>query len=359
MVHAYDYELAPLTHPPALGPTLVPKLAERSLGEVREILLASTEEAGTLGAALRYQFERGGTLLRARLACEAGQALGLDPEATQTIAAICELLQAASQIHEDIADGDAARGGRKPLWAEFGEDVAVNAGDYLIARAVALAASIAAEAEVRVAVAERVAECVTCLARGQDEERAFGGTLDATLEAYEATARNKCAPLLALPIGLALIVARAPAPQHRVAARAMADLGTAFQLQDDLLDLCGGKQREAGSDLRAGRATAPVLLYGARCDATRRRQLDEFLFFAPINPDAAEGWREAILLSDAVDATIARCALWQQSALASLDVLPVGLRRVIRQTTRALFGPVLGLQAARFDVSAAPAAGAA
>ncbi len=359
MAHAYDYELAHLNHPPALRPTLVPEPAELPLGEVRDALLAATEEAGTLGAALRYQFERGGKLLRARLACETGQALGLDPEATRTIAAICELLHAASLIHDDIEDGDAMRRGRKALWAEFGEDVAINAGDYLIARAVALAASIDAEAKVRVALAERVAECVTCLARGQDEERAFCGTLDTTLEAYEAAARHKCAPLLALPVELALLVAGAPAPQCEAAARAMGDLGTAYQLQDDLLDLCGGKQREAGSDLRAGRATAPILLYGARCDAARRDQLHEFLFFAPINPDAAEGWREAIVLSDAVDATIARCALWQQSALASLDALPVGLRGVIRRITRALFGPVLGLQAERFDLGAEPAAGAA
>src|SRR5207244_11986691 len=113
------------------------ELVEGYLGE-----LALTPELHGQAEAVRYALV-GGKRVRSVICLATVQAAGAEPEAGLPAAASLELVHAFSLVHDDLPalDNDAARRGRASVWAEFGEAIAVLAGDALLAEAFRLALS--------------------------------------------------------------------------------------------------------------------------------------------------------------------------------------------------------------------------
>src|ERR671935_85742 len=120
----------------------------RSREELRELAetyvcdLALTPELHGQAESVRYALE-GGKRVRAVICLATAEAAGAEPEAALPAAAALELVQAFSLVHDDLPalDNDAERRGRPSAWAQFGEAVAVLAGDALLAEAFRLALS--------------------------------------------------------------------------------------------------------------------------------------------------------------------------------------------------------------------------
>jgi len=119
------------------APDELRELVERYLDE-----LALTPELGALEEAVRYGIV-GGKRIRAVICLAVGEAAGAEPERLLPAAAALELVQAFSLVHDDLPalDDDPERRGRPSVWAAFGEDVAILAGDALFAEAFRLALS--------------------------------------------------------------------------------------------------------------------------------------------------------------------------------------------------------------------------
>src|SRR5881396_3039019 len=104
--------------------------------------LALTPELHGQAESVRYALV-GGKRVRAVICLATVEAAGADAEAGLPAAASLELVQAFSLVHDDLPalDDDAERRGRPSVWAAYGEDVAILAGDALLAEAFRLALS--------------------------------------------------------------------------------------------------------------------------------------------------------------------------------------------------------------------------
>jgi heptaprenyl diphosphate synthase len=207
-----------------------------------------------------HGIEAGGKRLRPALVVCAATAIGGRNAVSERVidaAAAVELLHLASLYHDDVLDAAALRRGRPSANALWGNHAAVLGGDVLLAHAYRVAAELGAP-ELR-----RVAHTLVALCSGQVAESAAQFDAERKLADYDASIRAKTAALLATSCWLGAWCAGA-SPQ---AADALAcfgtELGVAFQIVDDVLDLYGqGLQlgKPAGSDLREGVFTLPVLL---------------------------------------------------------------------------------------------------
>jgi len=217
----------------------------RSVDELRELVedaLAELSPAGPAGLdeAFRYALDGGGKRIRPVLCLAVGEAIGAEPEDVLPAACAVELVHSFSLVHDDLPalDDDDTRRGRPSTWAQFGEPVAVLAGDALLVEAFRLALTYETPA-----VARELAAATLGMIGGQ--------YLDVTGSADDLAALNrlKTGRLFEASVALALAVNGA---EPQTWPRFAQEVGALFQLVDDLLDGDGH-----------------VLAYGE--DETRRR----------------------------------------------------------------------------------------
>ena len=216
--------------------------------------LALTPELDALADAVRYALEGGGKRIRPVLCLAAGEAAGCPPEPLLPAAAAVELVHTFSLVHDDLPalDDDDVRRGRPSAHVQFGEAVAVLAGDALFAEAFRLALSYGTTT-----VARELAGATLGMIGGQYLDITGRREDEATLN------RLKTGSLFSAAVGCALWVAELPEREHgpwRAFAREVGDL---FQLVDDILDGDGAVQTH-------GAYGARVLADGAAARAQAR-----------------------------------------------------------------------------------------
>jgi geranylgeranyl diphosphate synthase type II len=196
-------------------------LVEDYLGE-----LALTPELHGQVESVRYALV-GGKRVRGVICLATAEAAGADAEDALPAAAALELVHAFSLVHDDLPalDDDAERRGRPSAWAQFGEAVAVLAGDALLAEAFRLALSYPLPYAGR-----ELAQATLGMIGGQYLDVTGAAPDEATLH------KLKTGCLFAASVGLALWVAEVP-EREQGAWRSFGDeLGLLFQIVDDILD---------------------------------------------------------------------------------------------------------------------------
>lgn len=198
----------------------------------------SSEIMGGVNAAA-YHLTTGGQRVRARIALQAGLAIGLSTTNAITIAATVELLHNASLVHDDIQDRDEVRRGQQAVWVRFGVNTAICAGDLLLSAAYATLCNLEDSpplADMILLVHERVATAID----GQSADLAAGSLIpsgdDSALVRYQQIAMAKSGALLSLPIELVLLAAGRQA-YLADARRAAGAFAVGYQIVDDLHDL--------------------------------------------------------------------------------------------------------------------------
>jgi geranylgeranyl pyrophosphate synthase len=251
--------------------------------------------------------------------------------AIQTAAA-CELLHNASLVHDDLQDKDETRRGRPAVWQRFGPEIAINLGDYFIASAFSLLASIDCHHRLRVGLIDLFAETTRIVIDGQSEELSASGDLGLTIKDYERIARRKSGMLLALPVSSALTIADIGSPYVKHASSAMQWMGIAYQIQDDLVDLFGLKDgRPAGVDLRERRVNLPVIYFSqAIKDDSSLDAFSSFFKSKVSSSGESEYWIDRIKDSKAIDQCIGHINVAVARASHHLENLTEELRSIIR-----------------------------
>jgi geranylgeranyl diphosphate synthase type II len=227
---------------------------------------------------MRYSALSPGKRLRPLLALTACEAVGAPWQRALPAAAAVECVHAFSLVHDDLPamDDDDYRRGRLTTHRKFDEGLAVLAGDALLALAFeALTRMDAPPRRVSIAVAE--------LARATGSEELVGGqALDLAAEGRPAGKKDvheihvrKTAALISCSLVLGGLAGGATTRQIGVLRKLGLDLGLAFQIRDDLLNLESSLARlgkRAGTDHARGKATYPraVGLEAARIEARRR-----------------------------------------------------------------------------------------
>jgi geranylgeranyl pyrophosphate synthase len=203
----------------------------------------------------------GGKRLRPVILLLSARAYGGDRDAVITAAAGVELLHTASLVHDDTIDRAALRRGKPTLNAQLSSGAVILLGDYLFAQSAMLAA-----ATMNPRVVAIFAGSLGDICDGQLHEMFYAHRLDQSRADYEKRIFGKTAALFAGAAEMGAILGGAP-DAHVQALRAYgSDLGMAFQIIDDVLDLREGTQqlgKPAGNDLRQGTVTLPTMIYAA------------------------------------------------------------------------------------------------
>jgi geranylgeranyl pyrophosphate synthase len=226
------------------------------LDELEERLREATARyPGVVARVSRDALNAGGKRLRPLLV----HLSSADRERAMRGGVAVELVHTATLVHDDLIDGAELRRGRAAVWHEHGADAARAAGDYLFARAFAELAEAGDLEGVRI-----LSDTCLCLARGEALQRTQLHDPDTPIDAYFERIALKSGKLFE---AACLLGSR----DGRLGEFGLA-LGIAFQIVDDILD-CSGDTIEtgkiAGTDLREGTPTLPLLLAAHEDDVVR------------------------------------------------------------------------------------------
>ncbi|MBY0012375.1 polyprenyl synthetase family protein [Paenibacillus typhae] len=203
----------------------------------------------------------GGKRLRPLMVLVGGR-FGRKPAGRRTLqlSAAAEFIHAASLIHDDIIDDAELRRGGAALHVKTGVLSAVHIGNYMSARVIELLSKHTGDKNRYVHDLSSVATAQLCLGEYQQMEHAFD--YDLTLEQYLEKSLNKTAMLMATCLRVGALSTESPEEVAELLYRFGEALGMSFQIQDDLLDFTQSAEKlgkPAGSDLRHGQVTLPVL----------------------------------------------------------------------------------------------------
>ena len=247
-----------------------PRLAE-SMSETAAALdaLLDAELPRPLGAgarlaeAMRYSMLGGGKRLRAFLVRTGARLAGAEDRDALILAAAVEMIHGYSLIHDDLPalDDDDMRRGRPACHIAFDDATAILAGDALLT----LAFELAADSRVHPDPAVRC-ELVRAMARAAGVAGMVGGQMIDLAAEHNAVdheliamlERMKTGALIAFSCEAGVILAGGDAKSRATLREFGYDIGLAFQVTDDLLDLVGDEAnlgKKVGKDAAAGKAT--------------------------------------------------------------------------------------------------------
>jgi heptaprenyl diphosphate synthase len=269
------------------------------LGRVEEALTRSVgSDDPFLGDVASHLVRAGGKRLRPVLTlCTAYATSGTGPASERAITGgvAVELVHLGSLYHDDVIDEAQTRRGVPSVNARWNNIVAILAGDYLLARASDLAASLGAD------VAGLLARTIGELCRGQVEELQHLFDVDRTDAEYFSAIGGKTAALFGTACRIGGIVSGIDADGLDALTAFGKHVGTCFQIVDDVLDVTGNDAslgKPAGNDLLEGVYTLPVIYAIERTPELRE------VLGRKLEPDQLERARKLVRSDGAIDAAL-------------------------------------------------------
>lgn len=259
-----------------------------------------------------------GKRLRPALVLLTARACGGMQPAHPVLAAVVEMIHTATLVHDDILDEATVRRHAPTINAQWSNEAAVLLGDFLFTHAFHLAASLETTLACR-----WIGRATNLVCEGELQQVHHRGNLDLDEPSYYQIIRGKTAELTAVSCRLGAHYAGVEAATVEALEDYGRDLGVAFQIADDVLDLWGEEQatgKTLGTDLQKQKLTLPLirLLATAEPDAADRfRGL-----LADTRCDHRRELRPYLEASGALEYAWDRATEHSGRALAALDVLP-------------------------------------
>jgi geranylgeranyl pyrophosphate synthase len=224
-----------------------------------------------VSAAAEYALLGGGKRVRGVLVQAAGTLLGGNKPAQRMFAAAIEMIHAFSLVHDDLPcmDNDAMRRGRPSTHVKFGESTALLAGNLLNVEAFAIMAESGLDNKMLVRAVKILASATGSMIYGQELDLHYE-TQPADEKALRLIHTHKTGALLCAAAELGMVTAGRTPEDEPELARYAANLGLAFQIVDDILDVTADEAtlgKPIGSDAERGKTTF-VTMFGL--EAARR-----------------------------------------------------------------------------------------
>ncbi|MCM3171357.1 MULTISPECIES: polyprenyl synthetase family protein [Paenibacillus] len=246
------------------------EITEQITNELKEILPAEWDVPQSLRDAMQYSLMAGGKRLRPLLVVAAAEAFGAERQAALPVACAVEMVHTYSLIHDDLPamDNDDYRRGKLTNHKVFGEATAILAGDALLTHAfysiVQAGRKSGVPAESLLSIVEDLSELAGArgMVGGQvaDMEGEQGLT---NLEQLQYIHLHKTGDLMVFSLIAGARIGGATQGQLEALRVFGRDLGLAFQIQDDILDLTGDEQKmgkKTQSDVNQQKVTYPFFI---------------------------------------------------------------------------------------------------
>ena len=238
----------------------VDRFLEQSLPE-------SLSDPEKLYDSMRYSLLAGGKRVRPILTIAAAQALGYDRDAMLPFAASLEFVHTYSLVHDDLPamDDDDYRRGRLTNHKVYGDGMAILAGDALLTMAFELCSQ---DTGAHGLTASQQLQIVRELSYGSGHQGMVGGqVMDILAENQEVELAHlqkihshKTGQLIRAAVRIGGIIGGASSTQLESLTRYAEDIGLAFQIADDVLNMVGTREelgKDAGTDEKRGKQTYP------------------------------------------------------------------------------------------------------
>src|SRR5579862_6575082 len=247
------------------------ELVQSDLDRVeREIGLESVASVDVVTTIGRYLHDGGGKRLRPILLLLSSRLAGSFRDAAVRLAAVVEMIHAATLVHDDVIDSAKTRRGRPSSNAMWGNHTCVLAGDWLYMQAFQMALR-----ERNFHVLDLLIALTQMMVEGELLQLERIGKIDVSEADYMELVDRKTASLFSACARLgALMGGAGDAAEARLGEFAW-NLGIAFQLVDDVLDFTAREKvlgKPVGSDLREGKVTLP-LIYALECAGSSEREM--------------------------------------------------------------------------------------
>ncbi|HEX4979697.1 MAG TPA: polyprenyl synthetase family protein [Acidimicrobiales bacterium] len=259
----------------------------------------------------------GGKRIRPALTVAAALAAGSDVTDDVVLGGVSvELVHIGSLYHDDVMDGADSRRGVESVNHRWGNLVAILAGDFLLAKASEIAASLGND------VAALLARTIGRLCEGQVGELQTAFDVGRTEAQYLASIRGKTASLTSAACRIGGLVARRSDAETDALTSFGESFGMAFQIRDDILDVIGDEAvlgKPVGQDLVEGTYSLPIIR--ALADPESGAELAPLLG-RPLDPPEMDKARAIVRASRAVEE--AKQAAREHAARAAEALEPLG-----------------------------------
>jgi heptaprenyl diphosphate synthase len=279
--------------------------------------------------AARHLLDAGGKRFRPMLVGLSGHLGDPDVEALADAGVVVELVHLATLYHDDVMDDAVARRGAVSANARWDNTVAILTGDYLFARASELSADLGVE------VTRIMARTIATLCEGQIREvQGSSGWLSSEIPAIEQDVEHyleviseKTASLIATSCRLGTLLSGCSSAEIEAASDYGWNLGMAFQLSDDILDIASEESESGkvpGTDLRQGVRTLPVIL---ALEGDPEGELAALLDGGELSDEDITRALALLRADSALDRTREHSARYARAAVEHLERFPMGPAR--------------------------------
>lgn len=228
----------------------------------------------------------GGKRLRPLLMIHSARMCGYDQGFEILFSIIFEYLHAATLLHDDVVDGAEMRRGKPAAHQHWSAPKVVLTGDFLLARALAIAAQTQEPRVISV-----IANITQTMSQGEINQLEKKGKEDLSETEYLEIIEQKTAVLIQGACRSGAIVAKASGDEEKALAAYGYHLGMAFQMADDLLDYtatAGQLGKNPGADMREGKLTLPLIHSLSRASAPDRKWMLKVMADPFFDPDRFE-----------------------------------------------------------------------
>ncbi len=274
---------------------------------------------------MAYYPELGGKKLRPFLTLVTTGAFEEDENKAIPYGIALELVHNFTLVHDDIMDQDELRRGKATLHQKIGDPNAINAGDGLFALSFNILSRTEVEGEKIRTLLDELSSSVLKIAEGQDEDMRFEKTFDISEDDFIEMIEKKTAYLFSAATRGGAIIADCDEKEIEKMGEFARNMGIAFQIQDDYLDLVGDEDKigkDVGSDIREGKRTLMVIK--ALSELSERKK-DRLIGILEKNNNTQEEIRDAMDLmreTGAIDYSKNLAKNHAEEAKSKLDIIP-------------------------------------
>ncbi|NGM81485.1 heptaprenyl diphosphate synthase [Paenibacillus sp. 7124] len=284
----------------------------------KELYLSVQGDDHLLTETSLHLLKAGGKRLRPVFVLMGGKFGTYDLGKLKRVAIPLELIHSASLVHDDVIDDADTRRGEPTVKAKWGDKIAMYTGDYIYAKALSIAAELP-----NPRVHQILSKAMVEMSVGEMEQIRDFFNSGQSVRHYLRRIRRKTALLIAISCQLGALAADAEPEVARQLYNYGYNVGMAFQIRDDLLDLSGTEKqlgKPPGSDMRQGNITLPVI-YTMEDDRLRASLLSELELIR----EGLSGVGRAIdmiLAGDGISRAEQLASRYIEKALTALDKLP-------------------------------------
>ena len=261
----------------------------------------------------------GGKRIRPALLLLSAKLLNYQGRGAVRLGAVVEIIHTATLVHDDIIDEAKTRRGRPAANTQWGNSKCILAGDWLYMQAFKIAVQ-----ERNFRILDTLIELTQHMVEGELLQIEKLGKL-ITLDEHFDLIFRKTACLFSVCMRLGAILGGATPEQESALGKYGHDLGMAFQIVDDVLDLTASEDvlgKPVASDLREGKVTMAVIHALERCTAEERGKIEKILKDRAFNGVTHADILAILQRYGSLDAATSRAAQYAESARKSICFFP-------------------------------------